>query len=233
MRTNLKAYTNSSSKVKICGITSYRDLQTVLQFPQVNHLGFVSAMPSGPCIISDEAIRMLLRKTPSFIDTFLLTSRCDAEGIAEQWRLCRTTTIQVCNPLPDDELRRLRKLVPGISLVSVVHINSRTHNGRALELCNIVDGLLLDTGDPDMPLPELGGTGRVHDWDISRNICAQSSLPVWLAGGLTAKNVAAAISYVRPQGIDVCTGVRSDGFVDGEKLAALLGEIERSHPGKK
>ena len=69
---------------------------------------------------------------------------------------------------------------------------------------------------------ELGGTGRAHDWDISRRLVAASPVPVLLAGGLKPDNAAAAIETVRPFGLDVCSGVRTDGALDATKLTALV-----------
>jgi phosphoribosylanthranilate isomerase len=88
-----------------------------------------------------------------------------------------------------------------------------------------VDALLLDSGDPGAAVPELGGTGRVHDWALSAAIARDARIPVLLAGGLGDHNVGAAIATVRPAGIDVCSGVRSGGRLDGGKLAAFVAAV--------
>jgi phosphoribosylanthranilate isomerase len=75
---------------------------------------------------------------------------------------------------------------------------------------------------PDAPVRVLGGTGRVHDWSISRRIVEASPVPVFLAGGLTPSNVAEAIRTVRPFGVDLCTGLRTEGRLDGAKLDAFM-----------
>jgi phosphoribosylanthranilate isomerase len=84
------------------------------------------------------------------------------------------------------------------------------------------DAILLDSGRPGLAVKELGGTGRVHDGAISREIVEAVAAPVFLTGGLDATNVAAAIRAVRPYAVDVCTGVRTDGRLDAAKLARFV-----------
>ena len=85
-----------------------------------------------------------------------------------------------------------------------------------------VDALLLDSGNQKLAVKELGGTGRVHDWRISRRIRDAVDVPLFLAGGLNAGNVAAAVAAVQPHGVDVCRGVRTDGKLDPAKLRAFV-----------
>jgi phosphoribosylanthranilate isomerase len=85
-----------------------------------------------------------------------------------------------------------------------------------------VDALLFDSGNPSLAVKELGGTGRVHDWSISRRIREQVNVPVFLAGGLNAGNAAEAARQVRPFGLDICSGVRTDGRLDESKLRAFV-----------
>jgi phosphoribosylanthranilate isomerase len=85
-----------------------------------------------------------------------------------------------------------------------------------------VDALLLDSGRPDLPVKELGGTGRVHDWQTSRAIRDAVDVPVFLAGGLHPGNVAGAIATVRPFGVDLCSGIRVDGRLDAGLLSSFM-----------
>ena len=89
-----------------------------------------------------------------------------------------------------------------------------------------VDALLLDSGNPSLAVKELGGTGRTHDWKLSRRIRDSVSIPVFLAGGLTPSNVADAVAAVEPFGLDVCSGVRSDGNLDPVKLRAFVDAVK-------
>jgi phosphoribosylanthranilate isomerase len=116
----------------------------------------------------------------------------------------------------------LRALAPGVRLVQVVHVSGPASLDEALAAAPHVDALLLDSGRPDAAVRELGGTGRVHDWSVSRRIRDQAGVPVFLAGGLSAANVRAAIEAVEPFGLDVCTGVRTADALDRARLEAFL-----------
>jgi phosphoribosylanthranilate isomerase len=85
-----------------------------------------------------------------------------------------------------------------------------------------VNAILLDSGNPSAAVKELGGTGRVHDWELSRRIREAVDVPVYLAGGLRPENVAEAVARVGPFGLDVCSGVRSDGRLDRDKVEGLI-----------
>jgi len=182
-------------------------------------------MPSGPGVIPDETIREVARATPPPTRTFLLTSRRDPAAIAAQYRALGTTTIQLVDRVGPVGLRRLRDLVPGAELVQVIHVTGTDSVAEASEVAPLVDALLLDSGRPRAPVPELGGTGRVHDWALSRAIRNDSPVPVYLAGGLTPDNVARAWQEVRPQGLDVCSGLRIDGALDAGLLQSFMSRV--------
>ena len=74
-------------------------------------------------------------------------------------------------------------------------------------------------------MKELGGTGRRHDWSLSRRIREAADVPVFLAGGITPENAAEAVEAVGPFALDVCTGVRTQGALDEAKLAALFAAL--------
>ncbi len=185
-------------------------------------LGLVSAMPSGPGVIGEDRITEIAATVPPPIATFLLTSAQDADAIIDQQRRCRTNTLQLCDRLPDGAHARLRAELPGVALVQVIHVTGPESLNEALAVAPHVDALLLDSGRPDAAQKVLGGTGRTHDWSVSRAICAQSPVPVFLAGGLNAGNVAEAIRQVQPFGIDICSGVRTADTLDEAKLARFI-----------
>jgi phosphoribosylanthranilate isomerase len=193
-------------------------------------LGLVSQMPSGPGVISDELIAQIAQQVPPPVATFLLTCKQDAVSIIAQHRLCRSSTIQLVDEVPPDELHQLREALPGISLVQVIHVVDESSVQAAVNAAPLVDAILLDSGNQKLPVKELGGTGRTHDWRISAKIReALSALPqpkpVFLAGGLHAGNVADAVAAVQPHGLDVCSGVRTDGRLDAGKLAQLIAAL--------
>lgn len=171
-------------------------------------VGLVSRMPSGPGVITDERIAEIAGRIPPGVDTFLLTSLTDAEAIVEQHRLVRTSALQLVDRLPRGDLAILRETLPGVRLIQVIHVLDEGSITEAEEVSGLVDAILLDSGDPNLETKELGGTGRRHDWAVSARIRERVDVPVFLAGGLDATNVAEAIGTVRPFAVDVCSGLR-------------------------
>lgn len=213
--------------VKICCIADVDEARLAVAHGAAV-LGLVSAMPSGPGVIDDHTIATIAAATPTTTETFLLTARQTAEALAAQHRAARTTALQLVDHVPHDELRLLRRLLPTVKLVQVIHVLGPPSIDEALAVAPLVDALLLDSGNPKLAVKELGGTGRVHDWATSRRIRdAVWPLPLFLAGGLNADNVARAIDQVQPHGLDLCNSVRSDGRLDEAKLAAFMAAVHR------
>ncbi|MCA0239571.1 MAG: phosphoribosylanthranilate isomerase [Proteobacteria bacterium] len=208
-------------RVKICCISSLDEARLAIDHGAAA-LGLVSDMPSGPGVIGDELIAEIAAAVPPPISTFLLTARRSADAIAEQHAVCRTSTIQLVDAVAPAELQRLRREMPLVKLVQVIHVQHEASLDEALEAARFVDALLLDSGNPSLPVKELGGTGRVHDWQISRRIRERSPVPVFLAGGLRAANVRQAIDAVQPFGLDLCSSVRVDGRLNAARLAEFM-----------
>jgi phosphoribosylanthranilate isomerase len=182
-------------------------------------------MPSGPGVISDERIAEIAATVPPAIGTFLLTSRQKAADIIEQQRFCRTNTIQLCDRLTTGAHRDLKDALPGICLLQVVHVTGPESIDEAARVAPHVDAILLDSGNQKLAVKELGGTGRTHDWTLSRAIRECIGVPLFLAGGLTPENIAGAIAEVGPFGVDVCSGVRTDGKLDAGKLRRFFAAV--------
>jgi len=179
-------------------------------------------MPSGPGVISEEQIAEIAATVPPSIGTFLLTALQDAESIIAQQRRCRTNTVQIVDRLIRGSYKDLRRALPGISLVQVVHVTGEESIEEAAAVAAQVDAILLDSGNSKLATKELGGTGRRHDWKLSRRIRERIEVPLFLAGGLKPDNVRDAVQTVGPFGLDICSGVRTDGKPDEEKLRALF-----------
>ena len=212
-------------RVKICCISSVGEAQLAMAHG-ASALGLVSDMPSGPGVIPDRLIAEIAASVPPPVSTFLLTARRDADAIIDQHAVCRTTTIQLVDAVEPAELRRLRRGLPQVKLVQVIHVRSEASIVEAMEASGFVDALLLDSGNPSLQVKELGGTGRVHDWQLSRRIREQSSVPVFLAGGLRASNVHEAVHRVRPFGLDLCSSVRVDGRLDAGRLGEFMRAVQ-------
>jgi phosphoribosylanthranilate isomerase len=212
--------------VKICCIASVEEVRLAVEYG-ASAVGLVSEMPSGPGVIDEELIAEIAARVPPGVATFLLTCRQDAASIVEQQRRCRVNTIQLCDRVPREAYGELRAHLPGVSLVQVVHVGGEESLDEALSVAPHVDALLLDSGNQSLAVKELGGTGRTHDWRVSRRIRDAAPVPVFLAGGLKAENVAEAVEMVRPFGLDVCSGVRTDGRLDSEKLRRFFASVGR------
>jgi phosphoribosylanthranilate isomerase len=204
-------------KVKICCISSIDEAAMAIRHG-ASALGLVSAMPSGPGPISEELIAEIIAAVPKGIATFLLTSKQDADSIIAQLRKTKATTVQLVDAVEPDVYAVLRRELPGVSIVQVIHVIDGTSVTEAVSAAQYVDMILLDSGNPKLQVKELGGTGRRHDWSVSRAIVDAVYIPVYLAGGLNAENVREAIETVRPYGLDLCSGVRTNGHLDEEKL---------------
>ena len=182
-------------------------------------------MPSGPGVIAEDTIAEISRYVPPPIATFLLTCATTTEAIVAQQRRCGTNTLQLCDYVAEGVYRDLRRELPGIALVQVIHVTGAEDVERARAAAPHVNALLLDSGNTTLAVKVLCGTGRTHDWATSRKIRDAVSVPVFLAGGLTAANVREAIATVDPFGFDLCNGVRTDGRLDSAKLAAFVSAV--------
>ncbi|HEX7315383.1 MAG TPA: phosphoribosylanthranilate isomerase [Pyrinomonadaceae bacterium] len=211
-------------RVKVCCIASAEEARLAVECG-ASALGLVSEMPSGPGVIPEELIASIAARVPPPVATFLLTCRQDAASIVAQQRRCRVNTLQLCDRVPVEVYEELRAQLPGVSLVQVVHVGGEESLEEALNVARRVDALLLDSGNQSLAIKELGGTGRTHDWRVSRRIVETSPVPVFLAGGLKPENVAEAVATVRPFGLDVCSGVRTGGRLDAEKLKRFFAHI--------
>ncbi|MBO0937345.1 phosphoribosylanthranilate isomerase [Fibrella sp. HMF5335] len=210
-------------RVKICCISSPDEAHMAIRYG-ASALGLVGPMPSGPGVITDEEIAAIAKTVPPPVATFLLTSETDADAIIAHQRRVNTNTVQIVDALQSGEYAQIRAALPGIRLVQVIHVIDEKSVAEALQIAPNVDALLLDSGNPNLAVKELGGTGRVHNWVLSRQIREQSPVPVFLAGGLRPDNVRQAIDAVQPFGLDLCSGVRTNGKLDEEKLKAFMKE---------
>jgi phosphoribosylanthranilate isomerase len=211
-------------RVKICCISSVAEAAIAVRHGAAA-VGLVSAMPSGPGVIAEETIAAIAITVPPGVATFLLTSKREAASIIAQQRRCRTNTIQLCDSVEPGCYAKLREALPGIALVQVIHVTGPESVDEAVSIAPNVDAVLLDSGNQKLAVKELGGTGRKHDWRISRQIVASVRVPVYLAGGLNPDNVAAAIQQVIPFGLDICSGLRTNGQLDEAKVQRFFANI--------
>ena len=217
----------SIPRVKICCISSIEEARTAIDLG-ASALGLVSKMPSGPGVIDDESIRRIAEIIPPPVSSFLLTSETNSEQIIEHHSRVHTSTIQIVDALENRDYDHLRRSLPGVKLVQVIHVIDESSVEEAVSISAHVDALLLDSGNPNLAVKVLGGTGRTHDWGLSRAIRDAIDIPLFLAGGLNKDNVQQAIKEVDPFGLDLCSGVRTNGNLDRQKLREFMSAVRAS-----
>ncbi len=211
-------------RIKICCISSVDEAKIAVAHG-ASALGLVGHMPSGPGVITDKLIHTIAQQVPPPVGTFLLTSETDAERIIAHHQKVLTSTIQIVDALHTGTYRQIKEALPAIKIVQVIHVIDENSVAEAIAISEEVDALLLDSGNPNLAVKILGGTGLTHNWLLSRRIVEQSRVPVFLAGGLNHSNVREALDKVQPFGLDLCSSVRTDKKLDPIKLEALFKAI--------
>ena len=209
------------TRMKICCISSPEEAALAIACG-ADALGLVGHMPSGPGVIDDHLISDIVDRVPPPVASFLLTSETKSDAIVHHARRCRADTIQLVDQVEPDVYPIIRAALPSRRLVQVIHVEGEETVDAAIDAAKLADAILLDSGRPSAEVKELGGTGRTHDWTISRAIVEVCPRPVFLAGGLSPDNVGEAIRQVRPFGVDLCSGVRTDDRLDAVKLRAFV-----------
>lgn len=211
-------------RIKICCISNIDEAKMAIN-SGAHAIGLVSSMPSGPGVISKDLIARIARYSPPAVTSVLLTSHRSVQDIIKQHKFCRTNAIQICDNLQSGSHDDLGRALPGISLIQVIHVSGKDSLDEAIDVSKHVDALLLDSGQKSDGIVELGGTGRTHDWDVSEQICRNVEIPVFLAGGLNPDNVGEAIKKVQPFAVDICSGVRTNGHLDAQKLSRFMQNV--------
>ncbi len=220
-------YHSTYTRIKICCINSIEEAEMAVKLG-TSAVGLVSEMPSGPGVITEATITEIAKTIPPSVGSFLLTSKTNVREIILQQKKCGTNTIQLCDSLTPEQHKELREALPGISIVQVIHVWDEGSIQEAIEASIYCNGLLLDSGNTKLSVKELGGTGRTHNWEISRQIVETVNIPVFLAGGLNVNNVSNGIKLVKPFGVDICSGVRTNGLLDENKLKEFINAIKNT-----
>ncbi len=153
----------------------------------------------------------------------------------DSWRPCRAAratrvnAVQIVREVSAEVRLSVKTAIPSIEILQVVHVGGPEAFEQAQRAVVGSDFVLLDSGRPSAQTPELGGTGRTHDWALSAQIVSQLDIPVFLAGGLGPENVEEAIRNVRPAGVDLCSGIRDTaGRLVGGRLSAFVEAVRRA-----
>ena len=218
---------NRRTRIKICCLASLEEVQMAID-AGADAVGFVCAIPTSVRTIDKQKVAQITPVVPPTIETFLLTSETNASNIAENVRLTGASTVQILSHISLEDSERLSELLPNTKKVKVVHVESEKSFDLIDKYSPYVHAFLLDSGKPNLKTPEYGGTGRTHDWTISAEFVRRSPIPVFLAGGLNSENVLDAIKLVRPFGVDLCSGARTNNRLDPQKLEAFITQIQRA-----
>jgi phosphoribosylanthranilate isomerase len=208
-------------RVKVCCIASVDEARLAHE-AGADLLGLVSQTLSGSGAIPDGRIRAIVDSLPDSATPCLLTSEYDPHAIAQHVQTTRVRAVQLVGPISPQDVSALRSLVPDLALIKVIHVESSRSYDLASSYADVADCLLLDSAVRSADSVLLGGTGRTHDWSLSRRIADATAKPVYLAGGLHPGNVEQAIAAVTPDGVDVCSGIRRAGSLSKSLLADFV-----------
>src|SRR4026207_818636 len=159
------------TKVKICCMGSVDEARTAIELG-ASAIGLVSRMPSGPGPIEEELISALVSPVGDSVAPFLLTCETSADAIIAQQRRTGVSTLQLVDTVEPGAHEAIRSALDSVRIVQVIHVAGEKSLGEAREAATTADALLLDSGNPSLAVKELGGTGRRHDWSVSRRIVA-------------------------------------------------------------
>ena len=212
------------TRIKICCISSREEAQMAIRLG-ADAIGLVGKMPSGPGPIEDTLIASIVKDIHPPVSSFLLTSEQSARGIIDHVKRVHTNTVQIVDELTEGKYEQIHEELPHLNIVQVIHVSGEESIDQAVKVQDWVDAILLDSGDPKGLVKTLGGTGNTHNWEISRQIVGSVQIPVFLAGGLHAGNVQQAIRQVIPFGVDICSGVRTNGKLDRFKLESFIAAV--------
>jgi phosphoribosylanthranilate isomerase len=210
--------------LKICCMANVAEAHAAIA-AGASAIGVVGPMPSGAGIITLEAAREICRAMKGRAHCFLLSSAREAEDLIAEIDFTGADVLQIVDHVDEDVRLAIRAARPDVKIVQVVHMESEASVVWGLQAAHSADMLLLDSGSFAGPVKELGGTGRVHDWTLSRDLVTSAPVPCLLAGGIGAHNARVALTDVKPFGLDLCSSVRSADLLDQVKLDALQAAV--------
>jgi len=211
--------------IQIAGVMDMAEAR-LLAAAGVTHLGFPLRLPVHREDLGDaEAAAIIASLSPS-VETILITYLDEARDVAWLCRRLGVRIVQLHGKISPEEVLRLRRIAPEVAVIkSVIVKDSRLGKlgKEVLSYAPLVDAFITDSWDP--ATGACGATGRVHDWDVSRQLADLSPKPLILAGGLGPENVRQAIFQVRPAGVDAHTGVEGpDGRKDEKRVRSFVEE---------
>lgn len=206
-------------RVKICGNRTIEEAKMAVE-AGADAVGFlVGIRHDSDDSLAPETARDIVKHIPPFISTVVVTHLVTAKEVVDLCDRILPTTVQLHDDIVPRQIAEIRMVRPHLKLIKAIHVVGDQAMNEAKTFSPYVDAILLDSRTND----RIGGTGRIHDWDISERIVAADLKPVILAGGLTPNNISEAIAKVKPYGVDVHSGVEDeDGNRDVQKLKEFI-----------
>ena len=204
-------------RVKICGITRKEDLDAAVE-GGADAVGFVVGVTSSPRNLSLTEAARLIRQVPPFVASVLVTVPRSIGDFAVYEKL-NPDVIQVHGE-DLDTAESVRLKLPDTQLIWAVNAQLVSHLDAVAKAAKLFDAVLVDSFADG----RYGGTGVVHDWELSRRVKqAVHPQPLILAGGLNPENVAEAVCTVEPYAVDVSSGVeRHPGIKSHQKMVEFV-----------
>ncbi|SCZ76567.1 phosphoribosylanthranilate isomerase [Acidaminobacter hydrogenoformans] len=220
-------------KIKFCGLRRPEDIEYANQ-TRPDYVGFVFAKSKRQ--VSPELAGQLAAGLAAGIKKVGVFVNAPLEEILEAVRQAGLDVVQLHGDEGPEEIRAVREALEAGGLEAGT-IGKKPEVWKAVRTTDPlvllaadgleVDLLLLDAFTPGMA----GGTGVVADWDMIRSVKAQLTKPFFLAGGLNAGNIEEAVRAVEPFGIDLSSGIETEGFKDlgkMEDIVALMADLARA-----
>lgn len=226
MKTGLK------TRIKICGMRTLEDIELAALYG-ADAVGFITEIPESPRKLDSDTAAALISKVPKCLDSVMVIMPENSSRALELIEKVRPDIVQIHSSLSPVELEIIRERtdIPIIKTLSVPAglgaskiqslVNRLLKEAKELEKSGVVDSVLIDSGIAG----KTGGTGCVHDWDLSRRIAEETELPMILAGGLKPENVQEAIRVVSPYAVDAASGVETSGKKDAVKIRSFIEEV--------
>ncbi len=209
-------------RVKICGVKSSDDLKTATE-AGADAVGFlVGQLHASPDFILPSTAQRLACELLPYVTPVIVTHLIDAESIFDILKKTGVYNVQLhgCSSLA--EVKKLKKLMPPTGkIILAAHFVYDSIDISPDEYHPYINSILLDSYNKSAG--QNGGAGRNHNWDRASQFVKLSTVPVILAGGLDDANVAAAISEVRPYGVDANSGLKGEnGYHSVEKCKSFV-----------
>jgi phosphoribosylanthranilate isomerase len=210
-------------RAKICGIRSQLDLHIAVE-AGADAVGFICGVThESEDALDEDAARALVRQVPPYVSTVLVTHLTEADEVLRLAGFLDVDTIQLHGVAEHEAVARVFAAAGRRRVTKAIHIESPEAVAVAETFLDVCDALHLDSRTAG----RLGGTGKVHDWSISRRVVElaweRARRPTILAGGLRPENLVSAIQTVGPFAVDVNSGVDDEhGDKDPARVAAFV-----------